>query len=290
MTLREFFQQVYQPRRLLGRSPETVRLYGVTFTAFHRFLNREPIVADLDSDTVARFLCSYQLGRAAPTVNKARSQLLALGRYACMLHNLDTPPDVAKLPEARRIKTFWTPEQLKDLVVAAGGVRGAICGIPAALYWQAMIMVAYSTGLRASAVWSLERDRVNLAAGTVHVLAESQKQKADQVLRITPKTVELVRAIWLPPRTLLFPWCHAAKLRYYYFDKILRAAGLPHGRRDKFHRLRRTTANLGVQYGASQGFDPVKQLGHASDSTTRTFYLADDLGVQAGDVLPDPEL
>lgn len=141
MTLRDYFRQVYQPRRLLGRSAGTVRLYEILFRRLGEYLGREPELADLQTDIFAPFLAAYASSHAPITTNKFIQQAHALSRYACLKHLLDEPTDVALLPEPRRIKSYWTPEQVGTLVVAARQLRGEICGLPAALYWRAAILV-----------------------------------------------------------------------------------------------------------------------------------------------------
>jgi hypothetical protein len=53
------------------------------------------------------------------------------------------------------------------------------------------------------------------------------------------------------------------------FRLILKAAGLPHGRRDLFHKVRRTTATLcEIHVGPGSA---TKQLGHSSARVTEKY-------------------
>lgn len=134
-------------------------------------------------------------------------------------------------------------------------------------------------------MWAIRRADVDLDRRVVLARWQSQKQKSDQRLSLTAGTVDALRLIWWPERELVFPWVRTPQERYYYLSRLLCLAGLPHTNRDKFGRLRRTTANL----CAARGVDPTRQLGHSSPEVTRRYYLDDSAGPTAGDVLPDVE-
>lgn len=274
--------------RHLGCAPRTWAQYQATLRRLDHYLLRPAKVADLTEETVVGFLSHVAAIDSPATVATKRAHLLALWQWAAKRHLTAEWPDlpVVKLPQ--RIPTAWTLEQLRSLLVACRDASGVISGIPAGLFWRALILVLFDTGLRAAAAWSLRRAEVDLDARTIYVRAETQKQRADQLLRFSPQTAAALMEIWEPPRLLLFPWDRSPRMRYIEYERLLQRAGLPHGRRDKFQRIRRTTATLGLQYGRAAGFDPSRQLGHSSPEITRRHYLAPTIEVQAADVLPRP--
>ncbi len=283
--LADWFDGYYRPRRLPDNNPETRRKYEILFRHFGRFLGRSPGIADLNEDSIVGFLSAFARGHHPVTTNSSRSQLLALARYAHAKGFIREVPDVAKLKEPRRLPDAWTVEQVGLLLGAARQTRGEICGLPSPRYWSAVILLAYDTGLRAGALFSLPRENVDLCDRTVFARAEIQKQYADQLLRFAEDTAEAITSIWFPERYLLFPWQkHRASL-YNHWHRIVGAAGLRCTRRDQFQKFRRTNATIGKRHGA----DATAQLGHSSDYVTRRHYLAPEASVQAADVMPRPK-
>lgn len=274
--------------RHLGCAPRTWQQYEATLRRFDRYLLRPATVADLTEDTVVGFLSQVAQTDSPATVATKRAHLLALWQWAARRHLTAEWPDLPAVRPPRRIPTAWSMEQLRSLLVACRGASGLVSGIPASLFWQALVLLLFDTGLRATAAWALRRAEVDLGERTVYVRAETQKQKADQLVRFSPQTGTALSEIWEPPRLLLFPWDRSQRMRYIEYDRLLQRAGLPHGPRDKFQRIRRTTATLGQQYGRAAGFDPSRQLGHSSPEITRRHYLAPTIEVQAADVLPRP--
>ena len=137
MTLTKFFDDVYRPLRLRGRSQNTTRLYHATIAAFRRWLVAEGIAAEpalehLDELLLARYLEHRASTRSPYTAEKERSQLMSLARLANerrLIERLPTcPPGV--LPD--KIPTAWSAEELRRLFNAASQARGRVCGIPAA--------------------------------------------------------------------------------------------------------------------------------------------------------------
>jgi integrase len=286
-----FFESVYLPQRLVGRSPGTIKLYRLAIGQFANFLGRQPTLGDLNSPTVVGFLAWHsrqsRVSSAAAT-NSLRNRILPLWNFAARCGLVSTWPAVPKLPEPQRIPTAWTLDQLRSLLGAARGVPGEIAGIPAAAFWETLILLLYDTGLRSGAAFRLRWEWFDEQAASLYVPAEIQKDRQDLLLRVSLQTAAALAAIRQPSRELIFPWPRDPSLRFLAFRRILQAAGLPHGRRDLYQRLRRTTATLGRFYGGSQGFDPTAQLGHSSDMVTRRHYLAPTYQVQAADVLPRP--
>jgi integrase len=227
------------------------------------------------------------LKRGPRTINKARDRLLALARFAHAKHLLDEVPDVLPLPEPRQIPQAYTPDEVAALLGACREHAGSYAGIPAGLYWFAVGQLLYWTGLRSGVLWKMARKQVDIERATVFVPAEHQKQNADQLLRIHADCVDAMGAIWQPDRHLLFPWPYMClETRYNHWDRILRRAGLPLVKRNKFKMLRKTCATLCRANGA----DATTQLGHSSDAITRRHYLAPGMELQAADVLPRPKV
>jgi integrase len=291
MMLSAFFEREYLPHRLAGASPNTIRLHENALYHFYRFLKRPAQLRDFNNNTVTALLAwmATQTDRrkellSPVTCNKVLKQLLALWRYAALKHLVADLPDVRNLREPKRVPTAWTVEQMGLILDACREAHGFISGIKARLYWTALVLTLYDTGLRSGAAWAIRRANVDQMARLIYVPAETQKNRQDQLVRISPQTVEAIQKIWLPERELLFPWDLNPLYKWNKFRRILKPTGLPTTRRDLFQRIRRTTATLCKAGGA----DATEQLGHSSDAITRRHYLAPNISRQAADVLPRP--
>jgi site-specific recombinase XerD len=106
-TLSEFFESVYLPIRLRGRSPRTVTLYRASIAGFSGWLGRPALTADLEDTTVCRYLLSLESKLAALTIAKERSQLVAIWNCAARRRVVDGE---GRTP--RGIHPFATDEQL----------------------------------------------------------------------------------------------------------------------------------------------------------------------------------
>jgi integrase len=69
------------------------------------------------------------------------------------------------------------------------------------------------------------------------------------------------------PEDIVFPWDRCHNYVWKRLEIILKRAGLPHGRKSKFHRIRKTTAS----YAAAAGLDAQKLLDHSDPATTRKY-------------------
>jgi len=258
-------------------------------------LRRPAMVSDLTDETIAGFLAWYSSQRlyrwskrmpVPRTVNKLRDQLLALAKLAQQKGLLREVPDVRSLPEYHHTPEAYNPADINALLVACRALPHSYCGIPAGLYWQAAILVSYDTGIRSGTLWQLQLTDVSLSSRSIRFRAETQKNRQAQILRIHSQTVAAIHKIWQPEREPLFPWAAHPQTRINHYRKILIAAGLPTGRMEMMHKLRRTTATLMHNAGG----DATQQLGHSSDAVTRRSYIAPDLSQQACDLLPRPVL
>ena len=285
MTLLDFFTQFYLPLRLRGRSENTVRLYHCTIRSFAKFLERTPRLENLDDLTIARFLAARAAKRSAFTAEKERTQLLSLARFAFERRLIDVMPCVPPAPLPERIPTAWTVKQLRSLTAACEKQTGMVGGLPAGLFWQALVAVCWESAERISAILSL---RVcDYHEGRILVLAEYRKgRKRDKLYRLTPATCALLDQCAQGRRgsDLIFKWDRQKPLLWYWFGKIVSQASLDGGRRAKFHQLRRSAA---THYAAGGG-DATALLDHSSPRVTRAYL--DPRFVQTGpqpcDVLP----
>lgn len=286
MTLLEFFETVYAPLRLRGKSENTTRLYHCTLKSFDKFLQRASTVADLDDLIVSRFLSKRASERSAFTAEKERTQLLSLWRFACDRGVVSTRPCVppATLPE--RIPTAWTIEQIRSLIRATDKEEGLIDKVPAALYFRALVCVLWETAERVGAILGVQV--MDYQQGTLLVRAEHRKgRKRDKLYSLSLETQHLIDQMikGKKPSQAIFSWDRVINLLWYSFGRIVKRAGLDGGRKTKFHMIRRSSAT----HFAASGGDATAMLDHSSPRIAKAYYVDPrfiETGPKPCDVLP----
>lgn len=264
MTCLELIDDLYVPLR--GISERTQKLYHMTIGSYGRHLGVTPTVEHhLSEIPVARFLNERMRSRSAATAAKDRAQIRALWEFAARRGLTDQFPLLRPIRVPERIPEAWTTEEVCRLIEAAGAHKGAFAGVPAGLFFQALIRVLYDTGERISAVMALQWDDVR--GDLVTFRAETRKRQTRDVTRgISPITRHALEQIRRPRRTV-FEWDRCPSNLWRHIGLINKRAGLPADRKSKFHRLRKTCAS----YAAAGGLDAQKLLDHSSPATTRAY-------------------
>jgi integrase len=272
MTLTTFFSDYYKPLRLRrGCSPNTSRLYAVTIGNFGMWLGHDPTLKDIaDEVKLARYLSERAETLSAYTVEKERSQLMALARFALERGMLpgarlpSCPPGV--IPE--RTPTSWSIDDMRRLHEVAVQRKGWVGPIPAGVFFPALLDVLWETGERIGAI--MDANRADFDPPYLNVRAEARKgRRRDRVYQLSPLTSDRLRMCEVGGEEKLFYWPHAYNHLYFHLKSMLKKAGLQPKKRQRFHQIRRTAAS----HLAAAGGDPVKFLDHASPSTTKRWYL-----------------
>ncbi len=270
-TLRRFFEERYRPLRLLGSPEKTLNDYRRTLDRLRQLLGRDALVSDLSDNLIDSLLTSKLYANHGPAArNRYRACLLALWRHAWRKRLADElPRDVEKFKEPKRLPEAWSLEEFWRIVEHAGYRIGRLGGVPERHYWPALLMTLFYTGLRINALRLRAVTDLD-ANGWLSVPAEDQKQRADQKFKLPEGCLAASAATDPHTRDLLFPtpwlgtsWKPPILAR---LKAILKSAALPHGRRDMFHKLRRTHAtHLANETDLATA---QKSLGHANVSTT----------------------
>jgi integrase len=274
--IRAYFDSVYWPRRSAFCCAGSERDYTSAINALCRFSACEVTLDQLSEDLFERFAgARLRAGRSAATVNKNISMIAALWRFAFRKRVLDDlPRDLEKIPEFKRLPEAWSVDQFAIILDAAAATKGTICAAPADHFFLALLLTLYDTGLRIGAVLKLSVEALDAERRWLTIPAEFQKQKAGQALLLDAKTVELLRTLPRNGSDRLFPvhrWKHPIVALERRYRRILQGAGLPSGRRDLFHKIRRTNATYTADAEGEQAAQ--RQLGHSSVSMTRRNYI-----------------
>ena len=253
----DFLREIYIPLRMLGKKSGSHKMYRYQVAAFSRLLGRPALLSDLSDTQIARALSLRVAEGAAPaTVNDLRAVLCAVANFAWRRGLLDVPPEVPTLPMDEPETTAYSTEQVASILAACADRAD----------WQCLVLLLWFTGLRIGAMLSLRCEDCRLPV--VMIRARAQKQKRSQAFILPNDACQAVERIMPPPRELLFCIAPIKRLRA-TFGQILAAAGLPHGPRDKFARLRRSCA----QACHAAGGNATLHLGHSSAAITVRHYL-----------------
>jgi integrase len=271
-TISGFFETVYAPRRFVDCSKNTVVSYRTAVRRLNEFCRCVVLLSRLCDDLVERFLVWLaECGYPPATRKRMRGEILAIARFSFRKRFTDYQPrdvDAIKLPKIE--PDAWSVAEVGRLLAVAASTEGTVSGFPARIYWPALLMLIYDTGLRINALMRLRMEDVDLETGWVKARWATQKQRADQVLPIHRDTIALLLQMGDRDRDLLFPFpfksseALTSRLRL-----LLQRAGLPSGKRELFHKLRRTAGTMTA--AASDEFAAMRLLGHSSINVTRRY-------------------
>lgn len=267
MLLSQFFEHVYVPRKLRGKSENSLRLYRLCIKQFSRTLGRSPMVDDLTEDNVLAHL-SRRSNVAPATRNKELAELTALWRLASQRKMLDTWPDLKPESEPERAPIAWLPDELSRLVEASERLKNNIGDVPRRIWWPALIRVTLDTAERIYAIRSAKWDW--LQGEWLCVPAEVRKGKTrDRRYRLSPATIRAMESLRSEKSdaTKVFPWPYCDSYFWVKYKEVVKAAGLPTTRKHQLHCLRKTTGS--AVYAA--GLDPQDTLDHSDRRTTQRY-------------------
>lgn len=253
----------YQLARIVGRYSE--------------WLGRCATLADLDDQTVSRWLACEEGRLGGRTVADCRGGLLRLWRLAADHGLVDAPRRVRRCPKPAPMPIAWTLAELRTLVAVCSIQRGCFRdGRPRALYLVTLAHSAYDTGLRRSDLWSLDRRQVR-PDGTV--LVRQSKTGQPHAPRLRETALEGFRQL-AGEKPLRCPYRHAGS-----FGKLWRGlVRLAHVRPGCLQQIRRTGAShLAIDHPEAVQ----RYLGHRTAEMQR-HYVDESIARPVG-VLP-PEL
>ena len=275
-SLREFFQDLFRPQRLLGCAATSLRDYRVTLRWVERF-RPDLAVCDL-SDAFAAGLADFLFDHhlSASTINNHLARLLALWRFAADRGLVDRLPRVKKLKAARHAPDAWNEDELTRIIAAplAMDFPGGIGGVHAGRWFHALLLVCYWTGLRHKTLLELEWSHIDLASGVLDVPGTIMKNRRGKRFRLGADAVAAVRGIRVRDRGPIFLLTHREHWFFAQMRKIIAAAGVPPSSHHLggMHKLRRSVATLVARHrGVAAAAD---LLGHSSEAVTARYIDA----------------
>ena len=243
-SIRHFYVTAYVPLKMIDAKRGSLINLESTIAKLNEFAGHEVMVAELSDELLAGLMrWTLERGACATTANNRRACLSAIWRFAKRRGLIATLPDVPKLKECRPEPDAWSLEELGRIINACDEQRGRIGNMPKRAFFKALTYLGYYTALRRSSMLNLRCSDFTLKAKLLEVRPETMKNRRGKKFIMPADLLSAVRAIWSSDRDLLLPvpWTNPKPL-YRVWDAILRQAGLPTGRRQKFHKLRRTSA------------------------------------------------
>lgn len=261
MTLMEFANRYVAGHvNLSDSAAEQIFINVRCFESHCRVAGSVPTLEEINKDHITAMMKGLiTAGRTPRTANNKRSTVLTLLRAAAEQGLCAVPGQVKRADEPKRAPRAWSPQQMADILRGCDGIRW-----PAG--WtaddmRALCLVIYDTSHRIGAL--LKADRHQFADGRLHLYAEQTKQKADTVHSLHPDTIAALAKRPASTSKQLFPWPLKQRQIYPYLRRLLQSVGLPSGRRDLWHKMRRTSYTL---VWATSGQDAASEhAGHATD-------------------------
>lgn len=298
-SLYSFFRDQYVPKRMIGAKQYSVECIRYSIVRFSKYLGRNPMLADLNEDSVTGFL-NWILNVANLSVasaNNSRGHLVSLWRYAHRRKLIDTLPDIEKIKQNRPLPTAWTLEELGRIIDESRKPpkRRRTTGLlyPPGLFFPALILTAYDTGLRLRALRGIARSGWKPERLEITSEADMMKHKISQSFRVSEQTRDALQTMLASAKSehetpLLFPWPHSEEALHGAYRRILERCGLYTGGNDSFHKLRRTSA---THLTAAVGIEAAsRHLGHSSTDMTKRYVDPRQTGDHnAGSLLPRPK-
>lgn len=271
-SLRTVADSLYFPRKL-NTGPETRRQYRYAFDDWAKCLGHDPTLADLDDDKLTvwmRALMDRKPALSPWTINERVGRIKTLWTWLAKRRHVDTFPTVQKLHCPDPTPRAWTQEQLARLFAAADLEGGLIASVPARLWWRARLAFHWFSGERKGAVDALRWEWVDTARGVAVIPAAVRKgRRKPGVYHLPPALTASLDEIRYPERDLVFPWDRSPDTYWLRWNRILKHAGLPPGRKSKTQALRVSHAT----WINKQGDDATRSLMHGDPATTRRHYL-----------------
>jgi integrase/recombinase XerD len=173
-------------------SKTTVEGYLRVVETFAKHYHRSP--DQLGADEIRTFQ-AYLLTERKLSARTVAMQTAALRFFFCRTLKRNYPVEEVPYPKVpRRLPNILTTEEVGRLIDAARN-----------LFHRALIMTAYSTGLRRAEVCQLKVEDIDSQRMVIHV--RQGKGKRDRDVPLSPKLLETLREYWrwMRPKTYLFP-------------------------------------------------------------------------------------
>jgi integrase len=266
--LADYFEDSYRTIRLIGRSPRTIEGYKTALSIWSQWPGHTTLVRT-ETRTLAQFAQWILETRGAASANCYVRHIMAILRFAMESEDIGSVPRWTKLKEPKRVPLALTVEEFGKVLATAQNWRRKNCGYSGSVWWLAVLLTAWETGLRLTALLTLRTIDVLWDSAGLLCQPDDQKDSEGMWFALQPDTLVALRAIWEPDRVLLFPRKVEVTQVGRWFRRILDQSGIyaPKGCGLCFHRVRKSKAS----YTEAAGGDAQRALGHSARSVTERY-------------------
>lgn len=271
---------VAQNRRI--RAASTVRNYRIAVAHFSESLGHPATLSDLSSISLLA-LERYLVDRSPYTVDGELKRIQTLWRFAAQTALVATWPSLERIPIAPPDKPTWAPEEIRQLLDAAGRLRRYYCHVPRAVWWKTLLLCLWDTGERIGALRACRWEW--LQGNVLAIPGKHRKGFKSAVYMLQAETVDaLMISRAAARRESIWPWEMCDVTFYAHYTKLLKSAGLPFGRKRKAQCMRRSH----LTHWEAGGHDASARAQHSSRAVTTRYYLDESRlpQIDPGTVLP----
>lgn len=287
--------ELYRDSRL-GLKEKSYEQIVYAVRSLNQHASTELHLKDLSKPLIVAWMRQLlECGKSPVTVNRRRTHILTLWKYAAEEERIssDPPRTIPKATVPKLIPSSWTMEELSKILAACDTAPTFSGWGPA--HWRALVLTIYDTSLRVGCLFKVKIDAFDPHNHTIAVDAIHQKGNASTFQKISPETAAALTQITADRNSsaLLFDWTGGGQRKYnssivqrrFRLD-VLKPAGLPATRRDCFHKIRRTSYTIiADRLGIAEAS---KHAGHKHDMSS--YYLDTSKTTQSNavDHLPRP--
>jgi integrase len=283
------FREEYERRVLSGKAPRTRLQAGVSLDHFERLVKPVRVFA-ICTAHIDDFIAErrQEPGRRegdliSPfSVNKDLRHIKAALAVAVEWNYLAKLPKFRMEKEPGKLPTYVNGDHFALIYRACEKAKmpRGVPNVEPADWWRALLVMGYMTGWRIGDMLALRRDRLDLDAGTAISLAQDNKGKRDELVKLHPVVVDHLRRLGRTFSALVFPWNHNERTLYSQFARIQEEAGIKlpcqenHGHTRfcyvyGFHDLRRAFATMNADKLTADALQALMR--HKSYVTTQKY-------------------
>jgi integrase/recombinase XerD len=275
LTLVEMFERFLVSKRAEALATRTIEDYETHFGYFYEFLDGDIKAENVKADLLREYL-SYMIhdrGLKPMTVNLRVRTLRAFMRFCFNEKYIDSP-----LHES--IKTVKVPEDTIQALTPSE-MKVLLSVIDESFYAgyrnKVMIYTLLDTMVRISELLAVKRENVDLKGGSIHLEADSTKNRKSRIIPLSSQTIKLI-AQYIEETSdfqseFLFLTNDGRQLSANTFRRDMQEYGektLIKNKRVSPHTLRHTGALFYIMNGGDP-FSLQKILGHSDMSIVRKY-------------------
>jgi len=193
-----------------------------------------------------------------------------------------------KTPTIHLYSPTTVPADMMSRIYEAAGrmTTPKLEGIEPADWWQALLAVAWNTGLRRGTLFALRLEDINWERCYLDIPPERLKAKRGEIIHLNAVALAHLEHIREPARERVFPWPHHPRYFDHRFHYVQDLAGIPRKDHVGLQAVRRTVGtNLAQQHPTAAQF----LLGHTTFQTTKRFYIqSEGIVARALDTMEQP--